>query len=67
MQNLWSASELEAVKNFYALAQIGSVKTVQHGLQQLAERLAVDEFIFTCDIYDMQKRLDNFQYLMQMK
>ncbi|KJV39110.1 LLM class flavin-dependent oxidoreductase [Acinetobacter brisouii] len=67
MQNLWSASELEAVKNFYALAQIGSVKTVQYGLQQLAERLAVDEFIFTCDIYDMQKRLDNFQYLMQMK
>lgn len=67
MQNLWSASELEAVKNFYVLAQIGSVKTVQHGLQQLAERLAVDEFIFTCDIYDMQKRLDNFQYLMQMK
>ncbi|MHA3104094.1 LLM class flavin-dependent oxidoreductase [Acinetobacter sp. ANC 3791] len=67
MQNLWSSSELEAVKNFYALAQIGSVKTVQHGLQQLAERLAVDEFIFTCDIYDMQKRLDNFQYLMQMK
>ena len=67
MQNLWSSSELEAVKNFYALAQIGSVKTVQHGLQQLAERLAVDDFIFTCDIYDMQKRLDNFQYLMQMK
>lgn len=67
MQNLWSASELEAVKNFYALAQIGSVKTVQHGLQQLAERLAVDEFIFTCDIYDTQKRLDNFQYLMQIK
>ncbi|MHA3051304.1 LLM class flavin-dependent oxidoreductase [Acinetobacter sp. ANC 4640] len=67
MQNLWSASELEAVKNFYALAQIGSVKTVQHGLQQLAERLTVDEFIFTCDIYDTQKRLDNFQYLMQIK
>ncbi|PVZ90140.1 LLM class flavin-dependent oxidoreductase [Serratia sp. S1B] len=67
MQNLWSSSELEAVKNFYALAQIGSVKTVQHGLQQLAERLTVDEFIFTCDIYDMQKRLDNFQYLMQIK
>ncbi|ENU80213.1 hypothetical protein F975_01968 [Acinetobacter sp. ANC 3789] len=67
MQNLWSSSELEAVKNFYALAQIGSVKTVQDGLQQLAERLAVDEFIFTCDIYDMQKRLDNFQHLMQMK
>lgn len=67
MQDLWSAGEQQAVKNFYGIAQIGSINTVKQGLEKLADRLAVDEFIFTCDIYDMQKRLDNFKYLMQIK
>ncbi|WP_111892581.1 LLM class flavin-dependent oxidoreductase [Acinetobacter sp. MB5] len=67
MKGLWSVDEQQAVHNFYRLAQIGSIETVQHGLQRLADQLAVDEFIFTCDIYDMQKRLNNFRYLIEMK
>ncbi|WOE32398.1 MULTISPECIES: LLM class flavin-dependent oxidoreductase [unclassified Acinetobacter] len=67
MADLWSSAEKMAVNNFYAMAQIGSQNTVQAGLEQLLTRYAVDEFIFTCDIYDTEKRLANFQYLMDIK
>ncbi len=67
MQGLWSAGEEQAVKNFYGIAQIGSINSVQQGLIELAERYPINEFIFTCDIYDVQKNLNNFKYLMQIK
>ena len=67
MDGLWSPMEQRAVDDFYALAQIGSPATVKAGLQQLLQKYAVDEFIFTCDIYDTEQRLANFSYLNQMK
>lgn len=67
MDNIWSPAERMSVNNFYALAQVGSPETVKAGLEQLLKNVEVDEFIFTCDIYDTQKRLDNFDYLMQIK
>ena len=67
MQGLWTASEKMSVDHFYAMAQIGSVSTLKSGLQDLLEQYEVDEFIFTCDIYDTQKRLENFNLLMQIK
>ena len=67
MDTLWSPAEKMSVDNFYAMAQIGSVETVKSGLQRLLERYDVDEFIFTCDIYDTEKRKQNFEYLMQIK
>ncbi len=67
MHGLWSPMEQRAVDDFYALAQIGSPATVKAGLQQLLQKYAVDEFIFTCDIYDTEQRLANFNYLNQMK
>lgn len=67
MQGLWSAAEKMAVDNFFGLAQIGSAETVKAGLEQLLQRYEVDEFIFTCDIYDTAKRLNNFDLLMQIK
>lgn len=67
MHGLWSPMEQRAVDDFYALAQIGSPATVKAGLQQLLQKYAVDEFIFTCDIYDTEQRLANFSYLNQMK
>ena len=66
MQNLWSEPERQAVNGFYGVAQIGSVQTVRKGLQELLERTQADEFIFTCDIYDKQKRLENFKLLMDI-
>lgn len=67
MQGRWSASEKVAVQNFLAMAQIGSVETVKKGLEQLLQQYQVDEFIFTCDIYDTQQRLENFSLLMDIK
>lgn len=67
MQNLWSPVEKMSVNNFFALAQIGSAQTVKEGLEDLLKTYQVDEFIFTCDIYDTEKRLKNFSYLMDIK
>ena len=67
MDGLWSPAEQMSVQNFYAMAQIGSIETVQAGLQKLLNNYDVDEFIFTCDIYDTQQRLDSFTRLMQTK
>ena len=67
MQSLWSPVEKMSVNNFFALAQIGSAQTVKEGLEDLLKTYQVDEFIFTCDIYDTKKRLKNFSYLMDIK
>ena len=67
MQNLWSPAEKISVDNFYATAQIGSNSTVKAGLEGLLAKYDVDEFIFTCDIYDTDKRIENFERLMQIK
>ena len=67
MDGRWSPAERMGVQNFLAMAQIGSVETVKAGLEQLLEKYEVDEFIFTCDIFDTQKRLDNFSLLMDIK
>ena len=67
MDGLWSPAEKMSVDNFYAMGQIGSPATVKAGLEQLLSRYEVDEFIFTCDVYDTEKRLQNFDYLMQLK
>lgn len=67
IDEIWSASEKISVQQFYAMAQIGSKEMVAKSLAKLLERYDVDEFIFTCDIYDIDKRLNNFDLLMQIK
>ncbi|MEZ2772329.1 LLM class flavin-dependent oxidoreductase [Acinetobacter pseudolwoffii] len=67
MDDLWSPAEKMSVDNFFAMAQVGSKATVKAGLESLLARYDVDEFIFTCDIYDTDKRLHNFELLMQLK
>ena len=67
MDHIWTPAERISVNNFYALGQIGSPETVKAGLQDLLEHVDVDEFIFTCDIYDTEKRLENFSLLMDIK
>ncbi|WP_180088164.1 LLM class flavin-dependent oxidoreductase [Acinetobacter sp. YH12219] len=67
MQGLWSAAEKLSVDNFYAMGQVGSNATVRAGLENLLTKYDVDEFIFTCDIYDTDKRIENFERLMQIK
>ncbi|NHC02190.1 LLM class flavin-dependent oxidoreductase [Acinetobacter sp. 187] len=67
MDGLWNQAEKMSVDNFYAMAQIGSPDTVKQGLEQLLVPYDVDEFIFTCDIYDTEKRIRNFELLMQLR
>ncbi|AWL29400.1 LLM class flavin-dependent oxidoreductase [Acinetobacter defluvii] len=67
MEGRWTAAEKMAVQNFLAMAQIGSPTTVKQGLENLLAKYDVDEFIFTCDIYDTEKRLENFSLLMDIK
>ena len=67
MEGIWSLAEKMSVDNFYAMAQIGSPETVKAGLEKLLEKYNVDEFIFTCDIYDTDKRIQNFELLMDIK
>ncbi|WP_173911235.1 LLM class flavin-dependent oxidoreductase [Acinetobacter sp. Marseille-Q1618] len=67
MEGRWTAAEKMAVQNFLAMAQIGSPTTVKQGLDNLLAKYDVDEFIFTCDIYDTEKRLENFSLLMDIK
>jgi alkanesulfonate monooxygenase SsuD/methylene tetrahydromethanopterin reductase-like flavin-dependent oxidoreductase (luciferase family) len=67
IEGLASVSEQMAIQNFYAMAQIGSKETVKAGLNKIASQYDVDEFIFTCDIYDTEKRLENFSLLMDLK
>ena len=67
MENLCSPAEKMSINNFYAMAQIGSKETVKAGLEQILKQFNVDEFIFTCDIYDTQQRINNFKYLMEIK
>ncbi|MEJ2898436.1 LLM class flavin-dependent oxidoreductase [Acinetobacter sp. NS-4] len=67
IDEIWSPSEKISVQQFYAMAQIGSKETVKAGLERLLERYEVNEFIFTCDIYDTEKRIKNFELLMDIK
>lgn len=67
MDGRWSAAEKMSVDNFFTLAQIGSPETVKMGLEQLLIPYDIDEFIFTCDIYDTEKRIRNFELLMHLK
>ncbi len=67
MDGLWTPAEQLSVRNFYAMGQIGSPATVKAGLEQLLHDYEVDEFIFTCDIYETQKRLETFSLLMDLK
>lgn len=67
IDEIWSPSEKMSVQQFYAMAQIGSKETVKAGLERLLERYEVNEFIFTCDIYDTEKRIKNFELLMDIR
>ena len=67
MEQLWHPSEKVGVDNFLALAKVGSPHTVKTELTELLARTQADELIFTCDVYDPQKRLESFSKLMELK
>jgi luciferase family oxidoreductase group 1 len=63
----WSMGEKHSVEEFLGLAQIGDELQILDGLQQLRDELAVDEFMFTIDVYDKDLRLQTLAKLAQIK
>jgi luciferase family oxidoreductase group 1 len=56
MDGLWSAGERVAVQDFLALQVLGDAESIRSQLNDLLADVEVDEFMFTVDIYDPEKR-----------
>ncbi|MEJ6472929.1 LLM class flavin-dependent oxidoreductase [Pseudoalteromonas piscicida] len=56
MEGLWSAQEQMQVESFLGLSVVGGPATVNHKLSMIKRELAVDEFIFTNDLYELNDR-----------
>lgn len=56
MEGLWNAQEQMQVDSFLGLSVVGSPATVHHKLSMIKRELAVDEFIFTNDLYELSDR-----------
>jgi luciferase family oxidoreductase group 1 len=67
MDNLWSPQEAAGVNEFLALAAVGTPEQVKMHLQQLAEELKINEFMFTIDLYDPDERIRSLELLMSIK
>lgn len=63
----WSPGERQNVEAFLGLSQIGDELQILDGLQQLRDELAVDEFMFTIDVFDKALRLRTLEKLAQLK
>ncbi|MCU8072089.1 LLM class flavin-dependent oxidoreductase [Shewanella sp. SM32] len=67
MDGLWSAQEETYVDNFLGLSVTGGPATIKHRLEIIVKELGVNEFIFTNDLYDLDKRKKALQILMEIK
>ncbi|PHI37552.1 LLM class flavin-dependent oxidoreductase [Pseudoalteromonas sp. GCY] len=56
MEGLWNAQEQMQVESFLGLSVVGGPATVHHKLNMIKRELAVDEFIFTNDLYELSDR-----------
>lgn len=61
MDGLWTEGERHIVKSRMALAVVGGLKEVQHGLQRILLETAADELIFVSDLYNHSHRLRSFE------
>lgn len=60
MAKLWQPHEQQAVRNFFAMSVVGGPQTVREGLEAIVEKTQADELIFTCDVYEHERRLHAF-------
>lgn len=67
MGGLWSEQERAQVENFLSLSVIGGHVSIRHKLEMIVKELGVDEFIFTNDLYDSEKRQRAIEILMELK
>lgn len=67
MEGLWNIEEELNVKEFLSLAAVGNPAQVKAKLERLATELGIDEFMFTIDVYEPQKRLRALELLTELK
>lgn len=67
MEGLWNIEEELHVKDFLSLAAVGNPVQVKAKLEQLVTELGINEFMFTIDVYDPQKRLRALELLAALK
>lgn len=67
MDGLWNIEEQMHVRDFLALAAVGDPTQVKAKLDALSDELKIDEFMFTIDVYDPQKRIAALELLAGMK
>ena len=67
MEGMWDPISKMHVENFLGLSVIGGPETVAFKLQSVIERFAVDELMFTNDIYSRDKRIQALELLAQLK
>jgi len=67
MAGLWSAEEEFHVKDFLGLAVVGNPDQVKLKLENLVEELNINEFMFTNDLYDTEKRKHALELLASIK
>lgn len=67
MDGLWDEQEKAYVDNFLALSITGGPATIKHRLEMMVKQLGIDEFIFTNDLYDHDKRCKAIEILSDIK
>lgn len=67
MDGLWTPQEEAGVKEFLALATVGTPEKVRAHLQSLAAELNINEFMFANDVYDPDERIRALELLMSIQ
>jgi luciferase family oxidoreductase group 1 len=67
MDDLWSSEEELNVKDFLGLAAVGNPNQIKIKLEQLVDELNINEFMFTNDLYDPEKRKQSLELLASLK
>jgi len=67
MDGFWTPQEKAQVDSFLGLSVVGGPQTIKHKLQMIQKDLAVDEFIFTNDMYDSADKYQALKILSALK
>jgi len=67
MGDLWSSEEELNVKDFLSLAAVGTPAQIKSKLEKLVNELNINEFMFTNDLYDPEKRIRSLELLASIK
>lgn len=67
MDGLWNIEEELHVRDFLGLAAVGTPTQIKAKLEKLVSELNINEFMFTNDLYDPDKRIHALELLASLK